>query len=459
MTTFGQMIHRPAVNAGWVRSFTNGVSGQYTSLNDMASDDNGNSVLLLGSNTDGVTSNMVVIYMNSAGTVMWKRFIAPTQNDIYASIGSIGFDSTGAVYITLANYATPNNSAHLLKYNSSGVLQWKRMFSTADSLNNGPFVQVNKADNSVYMLVQTSPGSGFFAHVMKYNSSGTLLWNKDMSNATRSWPGIWFALNSAGDMTFACSVAYSDGSSFLNGYEIGTISASTGAVTAGTLIHPNNNMPTSYPYLRQAPTGEKFICPTAIGTDGITFTAQRMALLEFNQTTLDGIVIRLVDYTPVTDMPGIMQGGAARIGSAAYTLLRDTAGTNVVRMDGGAITYQRLITNTTYFDQSWMSVLAAMPDGDVLLAGDMQTDAVPTTKTSVWKLPGDGSKVGTYAPAGLGINVSYAVSTSGDIASLTSTPFITGAGGFSTVAGTATDAASTLVEIADTTITSSLTAI
>ena len=55
----------------------------------------------------------------------WKRDIQEMH--------SIEIDSSGNVYLAInASIESPNNDAYLLKYNSSGVIQWQRSFSFGD---------------------------------------------------------------------------------------------------------------------------------------------------------------------------------------------------------------------------------------------------------------------------------------------------------------------------------------
>lgn len=112
----------------------------------------------------------------SSCTPSWTRI---WNEGLYQGGHDVSSDSANNIYITgYCNYGTSSLDLVLLKYNSSGDLQWDRTWGTANP-DRGHEVAVDSSDN-VYV-------SGQAYHdflLVKYNSSGDLQWN-------RRWgPGI-----------------------------------------------------------------------------------------------------------------------------------------------------------------------------------------------------------------------------------------------------------------------------
>jgi uncharacterized delta-60 repeat protein len=185
----------------WDSDFANGV----------ATDSSGN-VYVTGStyrNLDGNTSagnaDLFVVKYNSSGTKQWTKQLGSSSRD-YAN--GIVTDSSGSVYVSGTTYggldgntSAGNADLFVVKYNSSGTKQWTKQLGTS-STDTANGVATDSSGN-VYVAGgtyggldgNTSAGDNDL-FVVKYNSSGTKQWTKQLgTSSTDSANGIAFGNN------------------------------------------------------------------------------------------------------------------------------------------------------------------------------------------------------------------------------------------------------------------------
>ena len=112
--------------------------------------------------------------------------------DIYPN--SITVDSSNNLYISGYSYTAAGGSdAVIAKYNSTGALQWQqKLYGASTASDSGTALKTDSSGN-VYMCGYTTGGgaNGQDALLVKYNSSGTLQWQKILGNAnTQNANGI-----------------------------------------------------------------------------------------------------------------------------------------------------------------------------------------------------------------------------------------------------------------------------
>lgn len=149
--------------------------------NDVTADSSGN-VYALSTVTDGYWGGLVTTKYTTDGTITWQRAIG-TDTDSF--IDSIAVDPSGNVAISgpINNYINGYTNT-VVKYNSSGTVQWKKYLSGGPSTGEGHGVAVDSSGN-VY-------GGGFGGGAVyglmssKFDSSGSLQWLKKF-NAPASY--------------------------------------------------------------------------------------------------------------------------------------------------------------------------------------------------------------------------------------------------------------------------------
>jgi hypothetical protein len=115
---------------------------------------------------------------NSGGTLQWtQRFYIA----VAASQVSVACDSSNNVYASVVD--KNNNTGNLLiKYNSSGTLQWQRKL-VADSTECIPDGIAIDSSNNIYIsgqMYRNASPAGYVAYFAKYNSSGTIQWQRTL---------------------------------------------------------------------------------------------------------------------------------------------------------------------------------------------------------------------------------------------------------------------------------------
>ena len=165
----------------WQRTF--GVaSPQYNNGNCVAVDSNGN--VYIGAMSSDSSNNMwyaAIIKYNSSGTLQWTKFVG--NNGVTNYISGITIDSSDNIYVTGVLGGSGNSPAFIAKLDTSGTVQWQRTLS-------GSFYTVCNSitvDSSanVYVCGYTDiSGAGYTdAFIIKYNTSGTIQWQRTFGSS------------------------------------------------------------------------------------------------------------------------------------------------------------------------------------------------------------------------------------------------------------------------------------
>lgn len=136
---------------------------------DMVLDSQGN-IYIFGHSTKLVTwYDLFLIKYNSSGAVQFTRdYSGPFNNTTEYGV-AIALDNSGNIYCI--GELSDGNLA-VLKYNSSGAQQWVYIY-TSNFFNNAKDITIDQGGNVIFC--GSAGANGFIA---KLNSAGTLLWNK-----------------------------------------------------------------------------------------------------------------------------------------------------------------------------------------------------------------------------------------------------------------------------------------
>ena len=172
------IANAPAAEAYWIALLG---GGGYDIFYGVAVDSSDNIICVGWTGSDGAGSqDGLIAKYNSAGTLQWDRTLGGVTADYFYGVAVDGSDNIICVGNTTRPSPSFRTDGLIAKYNSSGTLQWDRKLGGTD---NEIFygVAVDSADNIVCVGRAASDGAGNDdAFIAKYNSSGTLQWDRTL---------------------------------------------------------------------------------------------------------------------------------------------------------------------------------------------------------------------------------------------------------------------------------------
>lgn len=161
----------------WQRKLSTG----YTNAGTGIVTDSSNNIYVAGYGTaSGTTQFAYLVKYNSSGTIQWQRYLIASSSSVELFNG-VTIDSSGNIYcVGSSKYGTATYSTMLVKYNSSGTLIWQRKLSGSGNTY-GQGISIDSSGN-LYITGYTISGAFNLGFIAKYNSSGSILWQRTISN-------------------------------------------------------------------------------------------------------------------------------------------------------------------------------------------------------------------------------------------------------------------------------------
>ena len=190
----------------------------------------------LDGNTSAGSSDIFLVKYNSSGTKQWTKQLGTSSGEWGDSVTS---DSSGNIYVTGdtrggldGNTSSGGGDIFLVKYNSSGTKQWIKQLGTSD-FDKGYDVTTDSSGN-IYVTGDTRGGldentsSGSFdIFLVKYNSSGTKQWTKQLGTSS-SDGGVGVTTDSSGNI-------------YVTGYTSGGLDGNTSAGSSDIFLVKYNS--------------------------------------------------------------------------------------------------------------------------------------------------------------------------------------------------------------------------
>lgn len=201
--------------------------------------------------------SLMVVKWNSSGTIQWQRYLGAsltiTGRDTATAIDS----NDNLIVLTKSDGSGLNSQSNpvIAKYDSSGSLLWQRYAGSASGGSIGG-VTTDINDNILFVVRNEATAS---TTIVKFNSNGTVLWQREVSVTDGLTIHGGIATDSLGDIYFTSYGRYLSGAPYntLTGYLPadgsleGSYSLGTGTVvySAGTLSIGTSTL-NSYSYSR-----------------------------------------------------------------------------------------------------------------------------------------------------------------------------------------------------------------
>lgn len=138
-------------------------------------------------------TDYVMKFNGTTGAVIWQRSLSRGQGNSSVPKNCIAVDGSNNVYFTKRDGSGGSRRVALVKYNSSGVLQWQRQIYTSvfGESNTEPGSVSVSADGTLIALTMTyvseSPNPARYrGGTLLYNSSGTLQWQRYIRSTSLS---------------------------------------------------------------------------------------------------------------------------------------------------------------------------------------------------------------------------------------------------------------------------------
>lgn len=165
---------------GWNTSIT--ASGNYGGVGNNFVDSSGNFYFV----TQDSGSTMLKVYkLSSTGSITWQKILTGTNSGNNA----LAVDSAGNVIIATTSFNGTNYDACLIKLSSAGALTWQVKLASASSYDYFEDLTIDSSDNIYvcgFMFINATSNI-----IAKYNSSGTLQWQRKITGAGAGTPPLY----------------------------------------------------------------------------------------------------------------------------------------------------------------------------------------------------------------------------------------------------------------------------
>lgn len=152
----------------------------FDNISGFTLDENEHPVVLGNGRQSGSFNAAILAKYDQNGVLQWQRKLSKAGSQMQ-SLGGVQVASSGNIYVCCQNNIT-FATIHVLKYNSSGVLQWQRDLTLAsNSLSPGRQAVYLDSSENFYVGFRNFTASPDIAYVVKYNSSGTLQWQRQIT--------------------------------------------------------------------------------------------------------------------------------------------------------------------------------------------------------------------------------------------------------------------------------------
>jgi hypothetical protein len=141
-----------------------------------------------------------VAKFNSSGETQWVNYLGNTSEYTNASAKGVAVDSSGNVYVVGQGGYPGNTRYFAVKFNSSGTVQWNK-FSDNGSPYSGYMggIAVDSSGN-VHLSGAIADSSSHKFLVVKLNSSGNLVWQRRLGSNSATSIATSCALDSSGNV-------------------------------------------------------------------------------------------------------------------------------------------------------------------------------------------------------------------------------------------------------------------
>jgi len=381
----------------------------------IATDSFGNVYIAGGDELSGY--DFEVVKYNSSGVLQWQRRLGGTSQQ-YAY--GISVDPSNNIYVCGYSDTPGHRQFQIAKYDASGVIQWQR--TLGDGLQEeGKSIAADSSGN-VYVCGRSDNSGQNDLQIAKYNTSGVIQWQRRLGNGTHYVEGNGVVVSPAGNV-YVCGL-----DSNPSAYDFQLAKYNTSGVIQ---------------WQRSLDAGFKAVSITLDSSENVYACSEAGYFSKYNSA---GVLQWQRRFGSSGDqLSAIASDSAGNVYICGYTAANDIV---VAKYDtAGVIQWQRSLGSSS--NDSGFAV-SADSSGNVYLCGS----SFQASKNNFIfaKLPNNGALTGTYTVGGY--LFTYAASSLSDV----STSFADATSSLTDAASSLTDSASSLTDSASS-LTSTVTQI
>lgn len=157
--------------------------------------DSSSNLYVLGYATVSSANGFLIAKYNTSGAIQWQRRLSGGGN-----VGrGVSVDSSGNVFVT--GYATfTTGDLQIAKYNTSGTIQWQRRLGGVPGASELGYSAAMDSSGNVYVAGFTTAFGGANFLIAKYNTSGSVQWQRSLGNNSSNIIAVGVAVDSSANV-------------------------------------------------------------------------------------------------------------------------------------------------------------------------------------------------------------------------------------------------------------------
>lgn len=167
----------------WVARWSSGLDGGYDEATSMILDDDASIIITGFTESDNGTDDISTVKYDTSGAELWSAQHHGGDGVIDVAF-HLDLDATGAVYVGGVAATSENlENISILKYDVDGSEVWTTEYDgSGNSFDLGTTITTDGYSNAYVAGITFSPTSGADISILKYDSTGVLEWSRTYSN-------------------------------------------------------------------------------------------------------------------------------------------------------------------------------------------------------------------------------------------------------------------------------------
>lgn len=200
----GQNKAAPPRILAWTSSFPGGTSLPQLEISDVIQDSQSRTIIVGSqrtSNTGSAARAFIICLAADGVTILWQKSYSAMQGNTFTRFSGVAVGPDDSIYA--CSYGIFGwSGSHVVKYNSSGELQWNRGLIGENGTDELRLFDITAdSTGNVYCVGERLSGgtSAYDGVLVKYNSLGTLQWQRGWDNSASYVFLVGVATDSAGN--------------------------------------------------------------------------------------------------------------------------------------------------------------------------------------------------------------------------------------------------------------------